>query len=919
MKPLQLTMSAFGSYLQETTIDFSQLGSKGLYLITGDTGAGKTLIFDAITYALYGELSGNDRTPSGMRNINASPDIPTFVELIFENKGEKYKIRRNPEYLRKKSRGEGETKENAAVELEYLSNKEKHNLNKNNEVKNAVENEIMLLTKAQFVQIMMIAQGEFRKVLNADTAERKEIFRKIFNTENFKLLQEKINDQSKELKNKFDTLFKNINEQLNHVAVVGNEELENRRRNLIESKNEVDVIITLLEEIISFEKTNLSLKNEEKQRLEINKSLIAQKQTKAQIYDNLKKNIGEKELLETNRKSLEEELNKNQELLTQKEEKSKQKNNIEKDLPAYQKLHELTENIKNLSNDISSKEKEKNDLISFINQQQKQFDDAEKEYKTLENAGENKISLQKEQSEIKNKQKNLSELVENQGKIKEEQKRLEIIIQEGIICHEKDKSAQNRLMEIKNAYYNSISFSLVENLQEGKPCPVCGSTHHPHKAEKPIGYQTEEDVNKAQKEADVTNNELQIKRSEYKAKDEIVKTLKQQFDTKLGEFFPRLTYDTVGETLQNEQKNLQEKLFLIENKIAQEEKNIQRKATLIQKKETLSKDLEKNKEKKNSCETEIATKKTKLDNAQKELAEKQSSLSFKNEDEAKNAVQNLANQIRGIDHEVEEAQKKWSDFEKKMSSIDATIKTLEEQLQGEKDFDVTHINQEFDDVCRQIQTLEAEARVIHTSLTNAKMAKNNVEEKAKELKAIEAKKRWFDPINDIVSGRDSDDRIDLETFVQTTYLDSVVDKANLRFADLSNGQYELCRSEEASDKRSGHGLDLDILDRNTGKNRSVKGLSGGEAFLAALSLALGLSDQVQESTGGVHLDSLFIDEGFGTLDDVRLADVMKMLGRLTEGNRLVGIISHVDGLQSIERKIVVKKDVVLGSTIKVEN
>ncbi len=842
-------MSAFGPYAGQVEIDFNKLGKKGLYLITGDTGAGKTTIFDAIVFALYGEASGNNRERNMFRSKYAKPDTPTFVELEFENKDEKYVVRRNPEYMRPAKRGEGETKENADAVLTFFNGKPP--ITKMKEVTIAIE-QIIGLDKNQFAQIVMIAQGDFLKLLLAKTEERRDIFRKIFHTMPYKTLQEKLKEKSKKLHDLYDDKNKSIAQYIAGIQCDIDSPVSLKWQQMMGNKTEagIEEILNVIVEIIEEDKDIISRGNKEIKVLDKEISQIDEKIGKA---DGQNKAIKQKEKaiksLEKNKRNLihlEEELNKQEALEPEREGISFEIQKLTEKLGDYEKLDNI---LKELSDNRKELENIKLQGMFLL---KRDIEHLEQEKKCLED-------LRCQYEEI------------NQKLLKE----------------------RTEYIHMEQTFMNEQAGIMAANLEEGKPCPVCGSIEHPYPAEITENAPSKEQVEQA-KEI-VEQYEKVTKGLSEQAHEHSMKVHVTEKETLLHieRILGKITLEDAIEKLKGV---LSPKLIKISNVDLESKRGYQ------------------------YTDKAIENYKMNIKSLETLLEERKQALQFESKSKAKAYINQLEKQKRALEKSFKKAKQQCEDCKSDIEKANNTINTIEKQL---KNTEIISL----DELKEKKRTIEKKRNKYLEIVSGAKSRVNINEKFQKEIgrqfKAlIEVEGQWnmikslSNTANGNISGKE---KILLETYVQMHYFDTIIQRANIRFMVMSSGQYELKRAVSSNNLKGQSGLELNVIDHYNGSERSVRTLSGGESFKASLALALGLSDEIHANAGGIQIDTLFVDEGFGSLDEESLNQAMNSLLNVTDGNRLVGIISHVREIKErIDRKIMVSKDKINGSSITLE-
>ncbi len=916
MRPLKLTMSAFGSYLNKTEIAFERFGASGLYMVSGITGAGKTMIFDAITYALFGEASGDSRDIGGMRSTNATPETETFVEFTFLSKGKKYTVRRSPEYKRKKQRGEGETTEKAKVCLTFYDGRVP--IEKSSEVENLIINDIIGLTKQQFVQIEMIAQGEFRKVLNAKTDDRKKIFRQIFGTEKYERLQETIRLEMKSVEDEYKRLKSEALTTFGLLNTTCDASLDEKISVMKQNYAEVSEMEQLVSEVITFENAVCGSENEKKERVEQkiseNNELIEKSKIQTDLHQMEKIKAGK----ELSRNALKENFEKITGWKFRFDELNRQLGEMKSRLAEYDALEQKIKDKNDTDRKIIT-------LTEKISKGEKAVNDAVVEIESLENESVrlsgSEAELGRLSSDKKEKETEKQLLIKLANEIKalqDAEKNLHQAQNDYMKACEKAAAAKNDY-EVKNkVYLDNQAGIIAAGLEEGRPCPVCGSQHHPSPASLPKKICTKEEVEKAKQLSDEASAAVTAASAEAATQKGVVETCRATVSQEIKNFFGECAVEAAVEKIKARFEELKRTVAELSEEIAAASAGFERKkqidSSLPQKKELLKnyqKTLQQIVNERISAESNSKSLET-------DVKEMRTRLPYYNKREALCKVGEKESEAVSVQENITKADDEWRSFEKEMENLDGKITTLKEQLGTTEELDKERLEAQKEDLENEKRSCESSLRRIHAAIDKADDIAARLGQIRGTMAETEKKMQWIVPLFEVACGRNGGDKTDLETFIQMAYLDMVVEKANRRYLGLSNNQYMFRRSEVASDNRSDHGLDLDVFDYHLGQCRSVSGLSGGEAFLASLCLALGLSDQVQETAGGIRLDSLFIDEGFGSLDDESLNRAVNMLGELTDGNRLVGIISHVESLENaIGNKIIVTKDEASGSKAKI--
>lgn len=917
MRPLKITMSAFGPYAGEVTLDMQKLGKSGIYLITGDTGAGKTTVFDAISYALYGEASGNYRENTTLRSKYASADTPTFVELEFEYNNEIYKINRNPEYPRPNKRGEGFTKQSANAELVMPDGSV---ITKIKEVSAKVE-EIIGINKNQFSQIAMIAQGDFRKLLNCETNERSKIFRKIFKTEPYHNIEIKLSSLFNELKRNREKEKSGIEQYINQLKCNENDTLSLELERAKSGDVLIEDVIKLAGEIINkdtleYTKTqkNIESINEEIEKINSNIKLYENQEATKKAYAKASAKLEE---FKTKRNECEKAYKSAEAQRERLDDLTRKINLINSKMPKYDELkslensiNERTQSFEKSNNSLKLKQQE----ITLL---EKEIDEKSKALEEVKGADllAQKLTVQKE--EINKKAEVLKELKTEIDRCKTEQKNLKNAQSFAKSALDEYGALENEYNQIYIAFFNEQAGIIADELKDGEPCPVCGSTSHPNLARKSENAPSQADVEsaqnlvkKAQEKADKARDTASALKSRF---DEIAANVKSAAKKLFGT--DDNVFDDYNSNINALKKEYDCTLALL--KTANEKLNLYQK---------LDKEIPKIQEKQKSLSDEISTLNTQkasdeafISENTKRVTSIKSELDFESADLAKDKLKEYTNLSNDIKNAIEKSKIAFDDIKSKYDTQKGTKASLENALKEFKEIDLAALNEKSLKLNEHKKDVDETAKSLYSRIESNKLLVDNISEKRDILKGYDDKYVWLKALSETANGDISGkEKITLETFVQMTYFDSIIRKANIRLLTMSDGQYELVRRSDAETLKKNEGLALDVIDHFNGSSRSVSTLSGGESFMASLCLALGLSDEIQSSNGGIKLDTMFVDEGFGSLDGEALDRALSALTSLSQGNRLVGIISHVDALcDRIDNKIVITKDRTIGSNAQI--
>lgn len=886
MRPELLTMQAFGPYKDLTTIDFTKLDDHGIYLLTGPTGAGKTMIFDAIMYALYQTGSGEYRNKEDtFRNRNVPIDVKPFVRLTFSVLNKRYTIERTLRYKAKK-----DNKNLTDVKV-YLKDESNNQLYTNLKEVNDKIIEIIGVDKNQFVQICMIAQGEFKKILNAKTQDRILIFRKLFNSEKYNELQDAILDDYLGLRRKHDDLTLSLYSVLQNVEIDDRDELLSKY--LLSDK--VDELLNkqIAKDRIKVDSDSEKAKLIDKQLVDIDISINKALQLKKDQEEINKQKLLINDL-NNQRMQVNEELNKfnsNDELIVSIDE---QINKINNDLNAYKQLDDLNKKLNSINISIDNTSKKLNKLND-----DKQLNDKEimKLEKIIEDNSDIEAKSLKHSQLLKEwmQQKDVYQKYISDKKILDNDELL-LNNKQGIFQDKYNIYLANKALYDKeyDRFLCNQAGILAKDLKDGEACPVCGSTSHVRLAKILDDVYSYEKLDELKKIVEVQSNEcLQLSRdiASISAK---IKVAKETLDS--------IVVSDIDEINSNI-KSLNA-LLLADKKNNDKYQDALNKLPL----------LKENGDKLNGLINDNSHMLVKLisdkDNVGVYYQDIKSKLSYDCLDSANKMLNKLKEQKKQILDNTRSLQEKIIGIDNSISASKAIISTLQSKLADSKVFDIDKLNASKNELNKLKSELNNEIKNTYSILDKNIKILNNIKPIYLDINDNEDKLQLISKINDTINGRSGKEsgKIKLETYVQMKFLDEILVKCNLRLMAMTNDQYSLCRHKEADNRQSQTGLDIDVIDHYNNSIRPVSSLSGGESFKASMALALGLSDEIQASSK-IKLETLFIDEGFGTLDDESLEAMMNILADLSNSNKLIGIISHVEQLkQRIDKQIVVSKD-----------
>ena len=934
MRPTKLIISAFGPYAERTLIDMDKLGASGLYLISGDTGAGKTTIFDAITYALFGRASGDSRDDSKLfRCLNAKPETKTEVDLTFMYAGREYRIVRNPEYLRPKARGEGVTKEGASVTLYKPDASGRQSpaspaVSKEKDVAAAVQ-EIIGINRDQFTKIAMIAQGDFMKVLLSSTDERKRIFRKIFKTDKFNALQDELKKRANEMDRQCSdsestacTMIAQIQcgEKSAQAETLAQAKNLAAQRQIADWQGVCDMTQAILDEDnLLLKKVQAELEESARGLADMDKEL-GRAQNIQKTRDALKKASDELEKILPSLAPLKEAKLAAESKQPERDSLQESITTLRNSLPEYDKLElfrgdalkkesAVKETELRLQKNRQSVEDIKAVIVNF-----------DKELSELGDVGAKKQELAAQLDKLSDRQNDLVKVGKNVKELSALNDAFEKT-KEAYLAADGDYQKISDDYEAKNrAFLNEQAGIIAENLVDDEPCPVCGSTHHPHKACKSVEAPSQaelEQLKKAVSTAEADRAKKSAAASQAKGKFEEKQSAVQSL---VQELFGECSLEEARERGNTEYAENRDKMAALTLAISKEEEREKRKTFLEKNIPEKRAELETLQLAVTEQEKEISGMKAEVQSCKVAAEELSKKLAFESKAAAEKQIRETQAALDRSKRELEKATADFSECESRVNELNAGKNALASQLENAPEFDLVALQAGRDQAAEAHNALAHSQNEVSARLAGNKSALEQIGKTVGALGEQLRKRAWIRNLSDTANGGLSgSSKVMLETYVQASYFDRIVSRANIRFRLLSNGQYELVRRKDASNNRSQSGLDLNVLDHSSGKEREVKTLSGGESFLASLSLALGLADEVQSYAGGIQLDTMFVDEGFGSLDEEALKNAINTLQNLAGDNRLVGIISHVNELEhKIEKIVRVKKDANKISRVTIE-
>ena len=919
MKPLKLTMSAFGSYAGKNVIDFTGQ-QQGIFLITGDTGAGKTTIFDAITYALYNQTSGGERNGNMMRSQYAQQETETYVELEFLYRGQTYRVRRNPDYKITKTLKNGKIREQKVPHSVELTMPDGTVFPEKKNATDAKIIEILGLTADQFSQIVMIAQGDFLKLLYTKSDERKMIFSKLFRTDIYWKIQENLRRKSMEMDERIQENDRAFEQEKSRIILLPeSEELP------------LDELVERLRERLkdALKEQNLRRANVE----ELNKKITKYEEIK-KLYVSLEKirqtgkELEARQAESKERRQQIENARKADKVLVAEQQNLRQQQEVEQSAQAIAKMtetlannQEMFETLKTQQQEAEAKQKRE---AADIQKKMLALEQSFPSYEALQNARSEEQQAKKVWEDLgKTSEESFHKKKAGIAALKEQQKQQEQVVEQTKKNWEQTSLSASESAKhyehMYEAFLKEQAGILAENLSAGCPCPVCGSTVHPDPAKLSDHAVTELEVEQAKK----TRAAAEEKRDMAYAAFEAEKTEKQ----KLAQAVEKEEADFVlAQTIAKQQRKEAEQNYVSLQKIAEQIREKLVYPSLAEAKKqyaAMQKALE-------AAEQEIERKRQKVS----ELAEAMNTLKGQKlaEEENQKTAKKLAAKTEKeyaklleksgfVSEETyhlailpersrSKLEREEKEYESQCLRQQSEQKLLEKQVSGKTYTDTTELNEQLKAEKQALKEAEKTYMELHTAYENDRSVLQNCAVYLEKGKKLESEDQVIKSLSKTANGRLSGSaKIDFETYIQRQYFKQIIHEANKRLLTMSNHQFILKLKEEANTgRKTNEGLDLSVYSLVTDSERDVKTLSGGESFLTALAMALGLSDIVERSAGAIHPDMMFIDEGFGSLDAQSRQQAIEVLAELAGDSRMVGIISHVTELkEQIDRKLVVSR------------
>ncbi len=918
MRPLKLTMLAFGPYADTTVIELDKLGKSGLYLITGDTGAGKTTIFDAITFALYGEASGQNREPSMLRSQYANGSTPTEVELIFECKDKIYTVRRNPEYQREKVHGGGFTVQKANAELIMPDGSV---VFKKSEVDNVIK-EIIGIDRKQFLQIAMIAQGDFLKLLLSSTEDRKKIFRQIFKTEPFDRLQTELKNAYLSLESRRKGAKMSVQQYIEGFYSSETDLLSIELKKVVEGEMPISECVLIARKLIKNDTALEEKLTEEVLEVERKIDRVSAELSKIEEKEKCIEELNEIGVLlqtaENNRINAEKAFAHMEEIKPEIEKLSATINIQNAELNRYDEFEEKKKLLSDKEKNLQVITKELNCCIKDYNDLERKLKVLREDCKSFENA---EVLMEKYGNSLK-------EACQRIDKVKTVLSDLNNIDKANQILKrwQGEYSKASSVLEVKRAEYdrmetlflNAQAGVLAQTLERGKPCPVCGALEHPLPAPKEEKAPSQHQLKTAKAEVEKYSEEVNEKSKSCAEAIAKIKDKTERVELEIKNLFGQVDGLEFNNLLNDEMARLLKQKEQIDLDIQEQKKRANVKAELsllIPEKELKLNALKIRIE---QLTNRQASEQTAKNHYEQEIQGMSDKLAYSGKTEAEQMLKSLENKKSELLKHVQTLEENMRFTEREVTLLSAKKEQLEKHINSFQASNKLDVLQQKTQLLVEKEQKNKDKQEITIRRSNNEKTLEQVIKSSGELVKIEEELSWVKAVSDTANGGIKEkEKVMLETYVQMRYFDRIIQRANTRFIMMTDGQYELKRKVTADNNRSQSGLDLDVIDYYNSTIRSVKTLSGGESFKASLALALGLSDEIQFSVGGIKLDTMFVDEGFGSLDEDSLNQAIRSLSRLTEGNRLVGVISHVRELKErIEKQIIVSKKCSGGSKVE---
>lgn len=1008
MRPLQLTINAFGPYSGKVSLDFTSFQDSSIFLVSGPTGAGKTTIFDALAYALFAEASGDSRDKDMFKSQFASDTDLCYVELEFELNGQTYYIKRIP-----KQKGPGKTGKavNRKSEVEFH-----HPYGQTTKIKEANEEieELIGITYDQFQQIVMLPQGQFKKMLESDSGDKEKVFRNIFKTDSLEAFQKELKEKYSDLRKKFEKFENSLDQAFKRIDINGSQKLEKAIEQFETSQilSELNQIIVSDEkEFATLDKESIRLQEEKttfgriietlekKDRLTNELNVLKENQPvidayseQLQAHEQAQKLFDLKRQLDNTEKDLfKEEKTLKEDQKNLKDLKKQLKETAAEVQRAETKVSELPDKRKcltDLNNELqvfdrlTQVETKQNALKKIIKEKKESIESNQsKENKLLEDKKIMEENLEKVEQWQKEKETTVEQIYETDKQLDTEKQGLSQVVkmkehheallknqQAMKVAEEEYNQANHEYEEAKSSYYSDLAGVLATGLEENDPCPVCGSIHHPNAAGRMTENITKEKYDRLFDRATEKHREYTQATAKFEQNAESLKAQLSEFGMKAAYLSEEIRkQEELVEQYESSSKGLKEVRNQLETDLAKEKEWQEDLNQISEEIQTTVKNI-------NAARVEIEQNQKQVEELAEERETESNKLQFDSKDEVTKTIDDVMKVIEEIEKNQKSSQARLNKLNNEKASLDQSIemtkqqiKTLSERKESQEEtfkekLHKSDLSKDFQDnileeavkedyknkvdehqnaligkqaqlsdqndylktidglksleyykksekeTKEQLPAIQKKRDDVLNRLRQNQQAYREIEDYQKQSKEIEQEVHTYAELSNYANGTKETDYISFERYVLGIYFEEILQAANVRFALMTNNRYLLERKIDKSKGAGPQGLDINVFDHYTGKERNVNTLSGGETFKASLSLALGLSDVIQNQNGGVSVDTLFIDEGFGTLDSDSLDSAIQTLLDLNKNGRLIGIISHVEELKTrISSHIMVEK------------
>lgn len=920
MRPLELNLAAFGPYPNETHIDFDKVQS-GIFLICGPTGSGKTMLFDALKYALFGQTSGERRSENTLASALADPAVEPYVQLRFSHGGSTYTVRRTPPHKSPKKRGTGFTERPGTAELTreddggVLASKP-------TDVSKAIE-DMLGITANQFSQIVMIAQGDFSQLLTANTKQRGDIFRRIFGTQLYDRVQTALSERKSQLEHQVEGLETEARTHVARIATPEDDTAALELEDILAAERILPLCPTIVEKLeVAIESDKAQLANEEREgkRLTSEKSQVDRTLGEAKNIEKSRQGFNvERAYLQTN----EEPLKEAQRLFEELDARSAERTKKEEFLAQFTQQSDKIVALLKAQDDAIAKESQASEQLATAKATHEAARATEEALRAqvdaLTDAAADVQRAQTALDDARRRERDANEAAKARKALSLKQAAQEKAMRAFTQANDAFKLAQKAADDAEDAFLAAQAGVLAATLQQGEPCPVCGSTSHPHKAQLPSEAPTQDQVDTLKAKEDAASAARQQASQDAAAAKTACEAAEQTFLSLVERVCeqPQENPDEASSLLDSTAGSIASHAQAAEKELAAAQER-QRQADALRTREKQARQqleqaeakLVSAREAHQTAHTAATTARATYETECTAFDEQTKRNLGVDAAHARESIEHLANELSAEKKRYDNARADYRARKEAFDKAKARMETYATQIEGKPEIDIEPLQQQADDL---------EERIAHQRnaymATRQRMQTN--EQIAQALSALAERSASADAayatvarLADLASGNGAGraGKLSLETYVQALYFETVLAAANERLTIMSEGRYTLERRTTSTDNRSRTGLDMNVRDAYTGTTRDVNTLSGGESFLTSLSLALGFSDVIQREAGGIQLDCMFIDEGFGSLDPDTLELALRIFDELGRDDRMVGIISHVDELRErIENQIVVHK------------